>query len=210
MAKYFDTITRTLLESHPNDWLALLGLGRGLTARVVDSDVSTVTAEADKVLRVEAPEPYLVHVEVQANYDRMLPRRLLRYNSLLNVRHDLPVLSVAVLLVREAGGPAIDVLIQFFTSFNVRADSSGFTSSTRMRASMRATSFGSNGVAGEICASSRCSASSSVKFVSILVFRSFKSFVAASENFAVLSLPSPPALERSKPHVHRLVRRRGS
>src|SRR5262245_23212662 len=108
MAKSIDALTRSLLEAHPVDWLNLLGLMHGKPATVVNSDVSTVTAEADKVIRVEGPEPWLVHVELQTGYDRTLPRRLLRYNALLNVRHGLPVHSVAILLQPEADRPGLD------------------------------------------------------------------------------------------------------
>jgi predicted transposase YdaD len=112
LAKPFDAITRTLLRAHPDDWLALFGLGRGLPVRVVDSDLSTITAEADKVLQVDGPAPCLIHVEVQSSYDPSLPRRLFRYNALLDLRHELPVHSVAVLLWRDADGPAIDGVLR--------------------------------------------------------------------------------------------------
>jgi hypothetical protein len=112
VAKTFDALTRSLLENHPADWLTLLGLIHGEPARVVNSDLSTVIAEADKVIRVEGPEPWLVHIELQTSFDRTLPRRLLRYNALLNLRHDLPIHSVAVLLRSEADGPGLDGLLQ--------------------------------------------------------------------------------------------------
>lgn len=48
------------------------------------------------------PESYLVHVEMQSSADTSLPRRLLRYNVLLDYRHDMRVRSVAVLLRAEA------------------------------------------------------------------------------------------------------------
>src|SRR4029077_1882678 len=112
MAKTFDAITRGLLESHPTDWLNLLGLIHGEPARVVNSDLSTITAEADKVIRVEGTEPWLVHVELQNRFDKTLPRRLLRYNTLLNLRHDLPVHSVAVLLQVQADGEELDGVLR--------------------------------------------------------------------------------------------------
>jgi predicted transposase YdaD len=46
-----------------------------------------------------------LHIELQSSDDRTLPRRLLRYNVLLDLRHDLPVRSVAVLLRPEADSP---------------------------------------------------------------------------------------------------------
>jgi hypothetical protein len=112
MDKPYDALARMLLEAHPTDWLALFGLGQGAPVQVVNSDVSTVTAEADKVLLIEAPAPWIVHVEVQSSYKTDLPRRLLRYNALLNVRHDVPVHSVAVLLFPEADGPAVDGVLR--------------------------------------------------------------------------------------------------
>jgi hypothetical protein len=108
MSKEYDALTRMLLESHPADWLALFGLGGGAPVRVVNSDLSTLTAEADKVLLVEAPQPWIVHVELQSTYKADLPERLLRYHVLLSYRHGMPVHSVLVLLFPEADGPALD------------------------------------------------------------------------------------------------------
>jgi hypothetical protein len=72
----------------------------------MNSDLSTVTAEADKVIRVEGQEPWLVHIELQAGHDQTLPRRLLRYNAMLNVRHDLPVHTVAMCSTRPPMDPS--------------------------------------------------------------------------------------------------------
>jgi len=57
MSKLFDALTRSLLEKYPADWLNQLGLIHGEPLRVMNSDVSSVTAEADKVIRVEGPQP---------------------------------------------------------------------------------------------------------------------------------------------------------
>jgi predicted transposase YdaD len=107
VTKRYDAATRTLSERHPEDWLPLVRLDRGLPVEVVDSNVSTVSAETDKVLKVGGPSPGIVHVEVQSTYDPSIPLRLLRYNVLLRARHDLPVLSAVVLLVPRADGPAL-------------------------------------------------------------------------------------------------------
>jgi predicted transposase YdaD len=74
---------------------------------VIGADLSAVTSEADKVLRVAASAPWLAHVESQAGYDPRMPQRLLRYNALLDERHDCPVMSVLMLLRPEADGPAL-------------------------------------------------------------------------------------------------------
>jgi hypothetical protein len=57
MSKLFDALTRSLLEKYPADWLNQLGLLHGELVRVMNSDLSTVTAEADKVIRVEGRSP---------------------------------------------------------------------------------------------------------------------------------------------------------
>jgi predicted transposase YdaD len=79
MAGDFDATLKTLVEAAPQDWLAFVGAPPG-EARVIDADVSSIVgAQADKVIRVEAAEPYLVHLEFQAGHDGpLLPARLAR------------------------------------------------------------------------------------------------------------------------------------
>ena len=72
---------------------------------MVDANVSTITAEADKVIRGGGAVPWVAHIELQASRDARLGSRLFRYNALLDDRHDLPVRSVAVLLRPEADAP---------------------------------------------------------------------------------------------------------
>jgi hypothetical protein len=107
MAKPFDATTKDLLETDPVAWMAYLGLHPQGTVEVIDSDLSTVTAEADKVFRVVGPESYLIHIEMQSSADTTLPRRLLRYNVLLDYRHNMRVWSVAILLRPEAEASAL-------------------------------------------------------------------------------------------------------
>lgn len=105
--KPFDAATKQLVELSPGDWLAYLGL-TGSGAELIEAEVSTVAAQADRVLRVQAePSPYLAHVEFQASYAADMGERMLRYNVLLRYRHGLPVRSVLVLLRRAADGPAM-------------------------------------------------------------------------------------------------------
>ncbi len=112
MPKTFDATTKELLASDPRGWAELL-LGRPLPGvSILNADLSTITAEADTVLLVEDEPSWLVHVEFQTRYDPALPRRLQRYNVLLNYRHDRPVRSIVLLLCKEADGPAISGLLQ--------------------------------------------------------------------------------------------------
>jgi predicted transposase YdaD len=112
LAQPFDTTLKHLLESHPADCLRLVGLATEAPIDVIDADLATVIAEADKVFRVNEPLPWLMHFELQASYDAELPQRMLRYNVLLRNRHGLPVRSVAILLRPKADGPEMTGVVR--------------------------------------------------------------------------------------------------
>jgi predicted transposase YdaD len=106
MARPFDATLKDLVDAYAADWAVFLRQQLGLPidgpAEVIESDVSTVSAQADKVFRVQSPEPALIHLELQSGPDSGLPRRALLYNVLLDDRYELPVLTVIVLLKRGA------------------------------------------------------------------------------------------------------------
>ena len=103
MSKPYDATSKDLIETDPAGWVTFLGCAADPSdVRLVDADVSTVTAEADKVIRVERPKPWLLHIELQSSRESGFGLRLLRYNSLLQYRHRLPVASVAVLMRQAA------------------------------------------------------------------------------------------------------------
>lgn len=104
MAGPYDITTKYLVQSYPRAWLSLVGHAETSEVEVIDADLSSIAAEADKVLRVLKPSPHLVHLEFQASRDHNMGLRLLRYNLLLRYQHVLPVLSVLVLLRPEALG----------------------------------------------------------------------------------------------------------
>lgn len=97
-ARRFDATLKHLVESRPAEWLAYLGLPLGTSVGAVDADLSSVTAAADKVLRVDGPEAYIAHLEFQSGVDPELDRRMLLYNVLLRSRHGLPVRTAVFLL----------------------------------------------------------------------------------------------------------------
>ena len=107
MAKPFDATSKHLVEAHPADWLALAGLPANAPAHVIESDVSSITAAADKVIRVDAPCPYLAHLEFQSARDDDLDLRVFGYNAMLRVRHRIPVWSAVFLLHPRAAGSAV-------------------------------------------------------------------------------------------------------
>jgi predicted transposase YdaD len=103
MTQDYDPTLKALVETEPESWLPVVD--RPLApVTVEDADLATLVSGAvDKVLRVHADPPYLVHLDFQAGHDSArLPPRLRLYNTVLDYRHDLPVLSVAVLLHPEA------------------------------------------------------------------------------------------------------------
>ena len=105
MPKPSDATTKALVEADPAGLLAYAGLPPDGPVTVLSAELSAVTAEADAVLRVDGPRPWLVHIEFQTGRDASIAARLLRYNVLVAARHDLPVQSVVVLLRREADSP---------------------------------------------------------------------------------------------------------
>jgi hypothetical protein len=108
----YDPTVKTLTELSPADWLPLAGQRRR-RATVEDSDIGTLVSGAtDKLLRVHDDPPYLMHLELQSgHFSAGLLLRLRLYNSVFEHRHQLPVLSVAVLLRPEADSPQLTGLL---------------------------------------------------------------------------------------------------
>jgi predicted transposase YdaD len=102
-----DATLKELLEESPAAWPWLVG-APAQTVEVIDSDISTITGAADKVLWVRDEPPWIHHVEFQAGPDASLPRRGNVYNAVLEHRHGLPVRSSFVLLSRKANLTAIN------------------------------------------------------------------------------------------------------
>jgi len=108
----FDATLKHLVEGYALDWVRRFGLPDAERVEVIDADLSTVTAGADRVLRVERPGPCLVHLEVQSSRDESLARRMLKYNVLLYDRFQVPVISVALLLRPEANASNLTGLLE--------------------------------------------------------------------------------------------------
>jgi hypothetical protein len=105
--KPFDPTLKSLVEVGPGDWTVFAGQPAAPT-RIIDADIATVSGAADKVLRVDAVPPYLLHLEFVAGHDAAdLPTALNRRNILLDDRHGLLVRTVVVLLRPSANSPAL-------------------------------------------------------------------------------------------------------
>lgn len=102
-SRRYDPTLRELIERYGVSWASLLGPWTIPHGDWIDADVSTVTAAADKVLRVRGtPFEWLLNLEVQSSWESGLPERLHTYSTLLRARHGLLVRSVLLLLRREA------------------------------------------------------------------------------------------------------------
>jgi hypothetical protein len=107
VSKPYDATSKELLQTDPVGWAAFLGVVRPPEqVKLIDSDLSTVTAAADKVLRIEDASPWILGVEFQSGSDTGVPRQLLMYNGLLQERHKLPVASALVVLAPRADSTA--------------------------------------------------------------------------------------------------------
>lgn len=111
MSKPFDAATKRLVESDPIAWLRFLGLP-GEQAELIDADLATVVAEADRILRVTNPD-YLAHFELQATYRVDMGDRMLFYNVVAYYKYHVPIESAIVLLRKEADGPAISGKVSY-------------------------------------------------------------------------------------------------
>jgi hypothetical protein len=107
MRKPFDPTTRRLTDLGPADWLQFLHvrLAHPERVRVLDSNLSTVTAEADRVIWVGEPEPWIELIEFQVGRDLELPERLHWYSTILRRARKVPVHSTILLLRPAADGP---------------------------------------------------------------------------------------------------------
>ena len=79
---------------------------------MIDADLATVTAAADRVLRVCEDPPWLLHLELQASRDPDLLPNLPVYNVLLERQHSALVRTVLVLLRKSADWPGLTGTVQ--------------------------------------------------------------------------------------------------
>ena len=80
MAKPFDATLNALIDARPGDWADYLAARLGLPtgpADVLDTDLST-TLQADRLFRVNAPTPFVIHLELESSAALGTPERLLR------------------------------------------------------------------------------------------------------------------------------------
>ncbi len=106
--KPYDVTFKHLVEAHPRDALAFVGIAGIERVEIVDADVSAISSAVDKALKVTTQQgEFLVHLEFQSGRDNELAERLFWYNAVLYHRHRLPVQTVLVLLTAAADSPRL-------------------------------------------------------------------------------------------------------
>ena len=104
MAKPFDATLNAMIDLQPAAWASCFGGLVGIPpgpSTIVDTDLAT-TLQADKIFRIDGERPSLLHLELEANPRTGIPRELMRYNTLIDHQHDLPVETVLILLRPKA------------------------------------------------------------------------------------------------------------
>src|SRR5215469_4264811 len=94
----YDVTMKQLILDDPAAWLERFGIAPPGPAEEIDSGITTLTAAADKVFRVDAQEPYLLDIEFQSSHDTDLVRTLWYRHVAFDYRHNLPVQTVLILL----------------------------------------------------------------------------------------------------------------
>jgi predicted transposase YdaD len=98
----FDATLKDLVQSHPEDFAAVLRLPGPGPPAVLNVDLATVSAATDVTLGYGDPPTLLVDLNFQAGRDADLPGRVRLYNALLYHRFRAPVHSIVILLRPEA------------------------------------------------------------------------------------------------------------
>jgi hypothetical protein len=102
MSKPFDATLKDLAVIDPCGLLAEIDAPPTVPVRLLNVDLSTVTAATDIVFGLGEPLQEVIHLDVQAGPDPEKHRDLLAYHALLHRQYRVPVHSILLLLRREA------------------------------------------------------------------------------------------------------------
>jgi predicted transposase YdaD len=102
MSKPYDATLKDMAGVNPAEFLAEIDAPPTLPVRLLNVDLSTVTAAADVVFGLGDPLQEVLHLDAQAGPDHDKHRDLLAYNALLHRQYRVPVHSLLLLLRRQA------------------------------------------------------------------------------------------------------------
>jgi hypothetical protein len=104
MSKPFDATLNALIDLGASQWADCFARVAGMPvgpSTPLDTDLAR-SLQADRVFRIDAAQPYVLHLELEANPRSGIPAELLRYNTMIDIQHDLPVETVLILLRPKA------------------------------------------------------------------------------------------------------------
>lgn len=100
----YDAVLKRLLSDDPIAWANLLRLKGCGPLSFIDVEFHTTTARVDKLILVDEPQQWLIHIELQTSYQPGIGLRIVRYSGFVEYELELPVMSVLVLLTPDADG----------------------------------------------------------------------------------------------------------
>jgi predicted transposase YdaD len=102
MSKPFDATLKDMAGIDPGRFLAEIDAPPTLPVRLLNADLSTVTAATDLVFGLGEPLQEVIHLDAQAGPDADKHRDLLAYHALLHRQYRVPVHSILLLLRPQA------------------------------------------------------------------------------------------------------------
>lgn len=113
MAMTFDATLKDMGRESPRGFLAAFDRPSSAPVKLLNVDLSTVTAAADLVLGVGEPLEEIIHLDFQSSAAAWKHADLLAYNALLFAHHRVRVHTVIVLLRPEAAHRNMDGLVHY-------------------------------------------------------------------------------------------------
>src|SRR5487761_1130496 len=113
MAMTFDATLKDMGRESPEGFLAAFDRPPTLPLRLLNVDLSTVTAAADLIVGLGDPLEEIIHLEFQSAAAAWKHADLMVYNALLYAHYHVPVHSIIVLLRPDAEHPNLTGVLDY-------------------------------------------------------------------------------------------------
>src|SRR5438132_10677832 len=113
MAMTFDATVKDMGRESPSGFLAAFDQPPTLPVKLLNVDLSTVTAAADLIVGLGEPLVEVVHLDFQSSAAAGKHADLMVYHALLFTHYHVPVHSIIVLLRPEAAHSNVDGKIRY-------------------------------------------------------------------------------------------------
>jgi predicted transposase YdaD len=109
----FDATLKDVVAQYAADYKAALGLTDLPPARLLNVDLSTVSAATDLALGHGDPLQAITDLNFQSGPDADVTRRALFYNTVFHYRYNVPVHSIVILLRPAADSPKVSDRVSY-------------------------------------------------------------------------------------------------